>query len=306
MIFSPMCLFSQQEIEVSENYTTVLIFPSQVEEPILGNEQEYVIKPSNNNSSISKKTIRLGYVKIDNVEKNTNLTVITRNNNIYEFLLNYKKVPNKLTHFIKRDSSSTTLENTLEVEEPKNTTAKIPDSYYSKGVVTKKGKPREDDKNSEIPLDELYQLDDKTAYFNIQSKKVNNKKKRIFQVSHEMSNIELTLKQVSYAKDEIFFHLLLENKGGQTFDVDFIKSKLSRDIKEVGTDQSIPITPLYIYDEPVRVKGNTKANFIMIFKKFSINKKKRLDIDLAERNGERDLLLHIKSKYINNPVKLKK
>lgn len=302
LLIFPLFLFAQKEIEVSEGYTTILIFPSEIEEPILGNEQEYFIKEPKNSSAIGKRIIRLGYLKVDKVEKNTNLTVFTKDGNSYEFLLKYASIPNKLNHHIALSESAANLLNNPKSERKKEgkEIVKVKDSYYSEGIVTSEGKEAKGPKQD---LEKLY-VSDKIAYINQRCAPVNNMPKKIFKTFNKSGNIKLTLKQISYAKDELYFHLLLENDGGQTFDVDFINTRLARGYKGVSTDQSIPLTPILVYERPTRVKGNTGADFIMVFKKFSINDKKEFQIDLAEKNGERDLLLSINNKLVNNPVKL--
>lgn len=306
ILLLPLFAICQKEIEVSEDYTTILVFPSEIEEPILGNEQEYLIKNTNNNSSVGRRTIRLGYIKLDKVEKNTNLTVFTKDGNSFEFFLKYAKTPSNLNHYISIDESQKNLLNSkgFQNEKTRNIIAENPVSYYSENVVTEEQNDNSLSKKSALSdLDLLYKTN-KTEYINIKCQEVNNLPKKIYKTFDQSSNIKLTLKQVSYSKDELYFHLLLENKGGQTFDVDFINSKLSRRFKGVSTDQSIPLTPLVVYNRPIRVKGNTGHNFIIVFEKFSINNKKELQIDLAEKEGERDLLLRINNKLINNPVKL--
>lgn len=304
LLLLPLLLTAQREIEVSEDFTTVMIFPSEIEEPILGNQQEYFIKESPNKNQIGKRTIRLGYIKVDNVEKNTNLTVFTKEGNSYEYLLKYKKAPERLNHYITADESQMNLLESFGAMEAakKPEIVKAPSSHYSQDVETISrspiGEPRE-----ETADDTLY-LTDKTAYISEKCAAVNDGPRRILRAFDVSSNVKLTLKQVSYAKDEIYFHLLLENKGGQAYDVDFINSRLARGFRGSGTDQSIPLTPLLVYNNPNRVMGNTGHDFIMVFKKFSINDKKELQIDLAEKNGERNLLLRINNKLINNPVKI--
>lgn len=304
LLLLPLLLTAQKEIEVSEDFTTVMIFPSEIEEPILGNQQEYFIKESPNKSQIGKRTLRLGYIKVDNVEKNTNLTVFTKEGNSYEYLLKYTKTPERLTHYITADESQMNL---LEYSKPVEITekpeiVKAPSSHYSEDVETINRSPMGEPK--EETADDTFYLTNKTAYISEKCAAVNDGPRRILRTFDVSSNVKLTLKQVSYAKDEIYFHLLLENKGGQAYDVDFINSRLARGFKGSGTDQSIPLTPLLVYNNPNRVMGNTGHDFIMVFKKFSINDKKELQIDLAEKNGERNLLLRINNKLINNPVKI--
>lgn len=298
----PLTVFSQEEIQVSEDYTTILIFPSEIDLSILGNEQEYLIKPSSNSSPISKFMLSLTYIKVDNVEKNTNLTVFTKDGNSYSFALKYAKVPKKLDPYyigLKAGSNPVVLDNTSTNSDL--TTVKVKDSYYTQGVVTAEN---EGEVHEPSPDKEALYITNKNAYLESYCQKYNSTPKRIFKTYDKSSNIKLTLKDISFDKDELYFHFSLTNNGGQAYDVDFINAKLSRDYKGVSTDQSIPMTPLFIFNKPTRVSGNSELDFTMVFKKFTINDKKEFQIDLAEKEGERDLLVHINSKLINNPIKL--
>lgn len=299
ILLFPISIFAQQEIQVSEDYNSILIFPSEIDLTILGNDLEYYIKPIVNNSAISKRTLTIGYIKIENVEKDTNLTVFTKDGNSYSFSLKYAKTPNKLDPY--RIGLKETPNNKKIVEDSGLNTVKVKDSYYTDGVVTATNKDSSivSDSNDEG----LYETN-KIAYIENYCEKFNETKKIIFNVYDKVSTIKLSLKHISYSKDELYFHFLIKNSGGQTFDVDFINTKLARDYKGVSTDQSIPLTPLYIYNNPERVLGKSEHNFIMVFKKFSINDKKSFQIDLAEKEGERNLLLSVDYKLVNDPIQL--
>lgn len=301
LLLIPLSIFAQKEIQVSEDYITILIFPSPIDTQILGNEQEYFIKQSASNAAVSRYMLSLSYIKIDNVEKNTNLTVFTKDGNSYSFTLKYFKKPNKLDpYYITLDQRSNITLNPI-VNNKKLTTVKVKDSYYTKDVITKENTISNTEKSL---LDQNLYLNDKTGYIAAYSKTHNNTPKRIFKTYDKSNNIKLTLKNISFDKDELYFHFSILNNGGQTFDVDFINTRLTRDYKGEGSDQAINLTPLFIYNKPKRVSGKSTEDFTMVFKKFTINDKKEFQIDLAEKEGERDLLLHINSKIINNPIKL--
>lgn len=299
----PLYAFSQNQIEISEDYSTVLIFPSPIETHILGNEQEYFIKPSNN-SNLSIYTLIIGYIKIDRVQKDTNLIVFTKDGNSYSFNLKYAQQPSKIDpYYINLDQRSNTKSNTKTITASTSTNVvKVKDSYYSKGVVTSENK-KINPNNAIIKTEDLYQAD-KLAYIEKYCEDFNDTEKRIFKMHDKSSNIKFMLKDISFNKDELYFHLQINNDGGQTFDVDFINTKLARDYKGTSTDQSIPLTPLFIYNRPSRIKGKSQVHFTMVFKKFTINDKKEVQIDLAEKEGERDLLLKIDNKIVNNPQRL--
>lgn len=298
----PLSTMAQQRIEVSEDFTTVIFFPDAITESIIGNNQEYLIKPGENNSDIGKRTLRIGYVKVDKVEKNTNLTIITKDGNTYEFLLFYAKAPKKLTYYIKTNLSTANLLDSYEGTNNK-TEAKPLVSYYTEGVETADAENGSNIAITDTANSGSYESD-RTAYIEKVCKSTIDTPKKIYKTYDKAGNVKLTLKQVSYDRDQLYFHLRFENKGGQTYDVDFINSSLGTAYKGSSTNQTIPLTPVMVYNRPERVKGKSDADFIMVFNKFSINDNKELLIDLAEKEGERDLLLHIENRLVNNPVKL--
>ena len=85
-------------------------------------------------------------------------------------------------------------------------------------------------------------------------------------LKHQKSGkVKVTLKRVSYDRDDLYFHLVIQNKGGQIYDVDFINYSLGTAYKGVNTDQTIPLTPIYIHEKPNRVGGNSESHFVVVY-----------------------------------------
>ena len=51
--------------------------------------------------------------------------------------------------------------------------------------------------------------------------------------------------------------------------------------------------PLYVRNEANSISGNGSADVVFVFEKFTIPDSKTLDIELFEKNGGRNLNLHI-------------
>lgn len=295
----PCLFFAQNKVEISEDYSTVLIFPSVIDTYILGNNQEYFVKQNNNSSSISRLALTIGYIKIGDVEKNTNLIVFTKDGNSYSFELNYAKIPKKIDPYYITLEQGTN--NIIAPVQDDLKTVKVKDSYYTSNVETV---VNSNNTQSNISNKDALYTHNKIAFLENYCKSHNETPKRLFRVRDKSSNIKFSLKDISFKKDELYFHLMIENEGGQAFDVDFINSKLARNYKGKATEQSIPLTPLFIFNEPKRIDGNSTLHFTMVYKKFTINDKKQFQIDLAEKEGERDLLLVIDNRLVNNPQSL--
>ena len=87
----------------------------------------------------------------------------------------------------------------------------------------------------------------------------------------------------------------IENKHNIDLEVDFINYYL------VTNNQETEIKPVYKYKQPTIVKGSKSNSFILVFKKFVLEKKMVFRINLKEKNGSRILELDINRKSINNP-----
>lgn len=274
------------DVEVSEDYATVLVFKSNIQKTIKGNEKQYFFNEDG-------LTLEIRYIKVGNIEKKTNLIVFTADGNIYEFFLSYNNKPKENIIYV---DASATSKGTFEVSKEEPQTIEAPKSNYSKQVVTQK--------ELFTPKSELSYSGDKLSRVEQLCRQHIDRPKKIFRCYDKAENVSITLKDVTYDRDQLFFHFELSNKGGTSYDVDFINSRLASLQKGNKTQQTIALTPLFIYNLPERVLGKEKANFIMVFEKFSILENKTLQIDLGEKNGERDLLLNIKNRFIINPSKL--
>ena len=301
-------VLSQKNVEVSEDYSTVLIFEMPIEEAILGNEKNYkLLGEERSRDGISSRTLKLGYVTADNIIKNTNLTIITSNGYVYDIRLNYNKQPKLLTHFINSneaimhiDTGVLTEKNTITTYGNENEIVTSPVSYYSSGIITKNGGKIL--KKSTLSKTEK----DSIRLMRVEKKcvEIGAIKKKIFNNNSKVSNMKLSLKEVSFNEDELYIHLALYNKGEQSYDVDLIESSFINFEKDSGTKGDTSIIPVYTYNKPTRVQGKSEAHFILVFEKFSINDKKQININIGEKEGARNLNLRIGEKIINNPVKL--
>ncbi|WP_081661843.1 DUF4138 domain-containing protein [Gillisia sp. JM1] len=65
--------------------------------------------------------------------------------------------------------------------------------------------------------------------------------------------------------------------------------------------QKLVQEPSLKYQMPKIIKEGQSARFIYVMPKFSITDDKVVVLDLNEKNGERDLKLKVKQRYINKP-----
>lgn len=302
LLVFPVFFYGQQVIAVSEQGVSVIIMPEEIDDYYLGNEVEYFIKKNNSNSQLSKRTLGIGYLKIKNdkgkfVLKDTNLIVLTKSGNSYEFSLKYKQNPAQYKHTVTPIAIGRE-ERLLPPLNKKPKAAQIietPSSYYSDNISTvgddKKGSPTLYDAAKLIAIRKICKA-------SLYTKKV------IFKTYSKVSNVKLSLKSIAYDKSEIYFYFNLKNKGGLAFDLDHITFELGNTIKN-NVQQNIMLKPVMIYEKPLKVEGKGDSHFVVVFEKFTINENKKLEINLAEKEGERDLLLKVSHTIINNPKPIK-
>jgi len=65
--------------------------------------------------------------------------------------------------------------------------------------------------------------------------------------------------------------------------------------------QKLVQEPSLKYQMPGIIKEGQSTRFVYVMPKFSIADDKEVTLDLNEKNGERDIKLKVKQRYINNP-----
>lgn len=316
VLFMLLCfslVFGQQEIQVTKNSTVLLLFPEPVTNHIIGDIYEYVIYENEGEDPLSKKMVKLGYNINGRGKSKTNLSIITEDGLLYEFILSYTDTIPKLTYQIAKSEAKTNIagtngdhSKTITEASQKNSaveTIKTPSSSYTEGTQTKAFDLDKLNVNpATVVTNDLY-AEDKETYIYLQCKNTQFRKKRVARTFDKAYNVTLRLKTVNYDKDELYVYLTLENNGVQAYDVDFIKFVIATVKKGKRTDQEPPHIPPYIYNIPNRIKGDQNHHFVVVFNKFPLSRNKELQIEIREKNGVRNLVLPIDHSLINNPLK---
>lgn len=307
---------AQKEIAVTKNSTILLIFPEPVANHILGNALEYIVYENDKPDLISKKILKLGYNINGRGSSKTNLSVVTEDGLLYEFILNYTESIPTLMHRLSKTDASVNLAGdtpgTGSASEPtgENTekpAAEIVRAPASAPTETTHTKVFDRDKlerldPATIATDELY-TSDKEAYIYLQCKNSLDRKQGIARTFAKAYNVILRLRAVHFDKDELYLYLTLENGGAQAYEVDFIKFAIATVKKGKRSDQEPPHIPPYIYNAPKRVEGIVNHDFVVVFDKFPLSRNKQLWVEIREKNGERNTILKIDHQLINNPRK---
>jgi len=290
----PFVAISQNEKRIYANSqnNVFLHFKSPIQNGIVGNNDFVFIFNKKNDS-------KMGVLKILNEKsKPTNILITTKDGLIYSYILEYKNEIYNYNFFIK------TKEALNYVEEEKVEPIKI--------VELEKKKIGNTDID-EIKKDTIYRLSNiknvqnlylynKETYFKKTCSDNIDNKSFYFKSLVASNGLRFQLLDIKYNHDELYFYYEIKNKRLVDLDIDYMTFEItSKSSKKRSSSQAIEIKPIYTFQSPKVVKGNSTIRFVAVFKKFTISKKKVFLTTLKEKNGERDLNLSIFHKQVNNP-----
>lgn len=289
-------------LEVSKRYKTILIFPENIAESIIGNDFGFVVDlPKANGSKYSGRILKLYYDELGKETANhTNQTVITASGDVYEFILKLTNIPTKLTWYIKPEMATNNIDPRLivmtnleenQIDSLKHIQTEVTATVFDNNQPT----------STEDPTKELYQTNP-MEYYRLRCYYMQFDKSKISRYFSRIDNLFLWLKGVYYNEDELYFQFKIENKEGLNMDVNFFKYSLASNYKNSSSNQKLEIKPVFLYKQPKTVEGKSENHFVVVFKKLALDEKTELVIELDEEYGNRNLSLAIGHHIINNPV----
>jgi conjugative transposon TraN protein len=111
--------------------------------------------------------------------------------------------------------------------------------------------------------------------------------------------ITFAVREIYVHEDMLFLRVFLRNKSNIKYDIQSLRFFV-RDKKNLRrtASQEIELRPLYVRNETKSINGNDSAEVVFVFSKFTIPDSKTLDIELFERDGGRNLNMHISNHAI--------
>ena len=202
--------------------------------------------------------------------KESNLLVVNRNGSIFSYIVRYKKQLSKLNYFIPLSSS-------IGNEKPIVTDSVLVESS-----------------------EEL--VDNSTYYYQKFCSYLLNRKQRIGRIKKRSEGIILTVENIVFDKDELYFVIEIENNSSLDYDLNFLN--LSIETRQKGKRKSLQRLyqePIYKHNLPSKIKENKTARFVYVLPKFSLSDDRRAILELNEKDGERNIEMKLSHRYINNP-----
>eukprot|EP01093_Parvamoeba_rugata_P019716 TRINITY_DN907_c0_g1_i1.p1 TRINITY_DN907_c0_g1~~TRINITY_DN907_c0_g1_i1.p1 ORF type:complete len:278 (-),score=28.20 TRINITY_DN907_c0_g1_i1:21-854(-) len=202
--------------------------------------------------------------------KESNLLIINRNGAIFSYIIRYRKQLSKLNYFVSQSSSigneKPIIIDTTEVTEVENL------------------------------------VDNSRFYYTKFSSYLLERKQRIGTIQKRNESIVLSVENIVFDKEELYFVIQIENKSSMDYDLNFLN--LSLETRQKGKRKSLQKLlqePIFKHNVPSRIAEGEVVKLVYVMPKFSIINDRRLVVELNEKNGERDLKLKVSHKYINNP-----
>ena len=301
-------------IEVSRKFKTILIFPEDIAESIIGSDIGFAVDfPKEIGSRFNPRILKVYYDDLATEKENyTNLTVITRSGNLFDFILKLDARPKKLTWTIGPEMAVTNIDDrAISYQGPKSIQVPEPNSSIGSPLKSEESRSLTMQEIEKIPKDSVLELattdlyaHDPIEYYRLRSYYMQFDKAWILRYFARKGDVFLWLKGVYYNNDELYIQFRLENKEGVDLDINFIKFFIKSSYRN-ASEQKIPIDKnnglLFEYKVPKIVKGGTENHFVIVLKKFSLDNKKELLVELDEEGGNRNLSMSIGRDIINNP-----
>ena len=270
LIFSNL-LLSQKKIPINLYKSTQLIFNLELKEVIVGTGETQVL--------LNKKENLISLVSIASKKDfiTTNLFVSTKEGYHFNFDLVYKEFSDKWTF-------------------------PIDDSY---SIIKPKIKEEKIVLNTE-------NLKKKLEKDNSILEKVLKDKRRLKRYRSRFDDIIFSYINHYYLNQEIYYKIKIENKSNQDYQIDYIKffvdtkgKKNIQNNKKSNTRRLLKNNKDYfLINDYQNIKSNKELILVYKFKKISFNKEQKFVLELKEEKGNRDLILELPSRLVNDPLKL--
>ena len=313
VLFSGYALVGQASsdtLQISKDFKTILIFTENISESSIGNDFGFIVDlPKPEGGKFSGRIIKLYYDELAIEKENvTNYLVITDTGNVYDFVLKLVEVPEKTTWYITQEMAVANIEGKPIEKRNENqrqiaTPEKLNNEMEKMDTISHiKNSDKIVAGNSKDSASKELYLSDPLEYYRLRCYYMQFDKPKISRYFSRLDNVFLWLKGVYYNEDELYFQYRIENKEGLDMDINFIKHQIATNYKNSSSNQKMELKPVFVYKQPKTIAGKSENHFVVVFKKFALDEKKEVLVELDEESGNRNLSLRIGHEIINNPI----
>ena len=128
---------------------------------------------------------------------------------------------------------------------------------------------------------------------------VRGQKKFIHGIKDEQYGMAMRLSGIFIRQDIMYFQFELENVSPLSYRVDMLRFYTGDKMQRRRTAvQEIDQPPLYVYQRPVHIPGQSRQVIVAAFPRFTVPGKQLFYVQLTEENGGRNLRLKIPNRKI--------
>ena len=118
-------------------------------------------------------------------------------------------------------------------------------------------------------------------------------------LTDKISGVEFEINNIFIHNDILLFRISLRNRTQINYTIDFMRLYIQDAKKSKKTAiQQLEQNVLFTFDYPEDIPAHEKRTFIVAVNKFTIPDKKRLVIEIQEKNGGRHFFYKLKNKSI--------
>jgi len=288
LLILPITIFAQEQsniLEATTDKNVFLFFPSPIEKALSGNGDFQF----GYNTQTAEK---FGVLKAVAAKGESTLHVITEDQSVYSFIVKYNPNITKYEYFFDTSNAVGSINGKKENSNPPLSASHPEDSNLELGR-----KITEAD-YFEAKVDNVAKEDISFC------KKLLEKGDYYKNIYRSKSDVVLKLTNIAYKDDKTFICLSIKNDSPVDFDLNFIQfNKIAKKASKKANYQAIEINPILesSYQTFERIESMTTKSAVYVFQKLSIDKNKLVNIEVNEKQGERNIELPVDYKLINNP-----
>lgn len=260
-----LCQINAQKLETiytNEKQVVAMFFPDEIQQAVVGSP----------NFTFSYNKENPQHVGLLQGVKGTesNLLVITSSDEVFSYILKYRKSLDTLTYFIAKQERIG-LEKPVSIIALKNVVSVKTDSVFAK--------------SSKVDSNYRVQYYEKFSKYHLEHNRNSLKKKR-------KNGVVLQLKDLVYDRTEVYSIIEIKNRSTIDFEVDYLKIfKVNGNKRRKSSYQKIEMKPIYRHDCPETIRVGESKSFVLVVPKFTMGDSESILVELKERNGARGINL---------------
>jgi hypothetical protein len=130
------------------------------------------------------------------------------------------------------------------------------------------------------------------AQLKVCCQKIARDMQRVYYLNNRNGKMRLVVRGIYTRGKSLFFSLKLVNRSPLDYDVDSIRFFVAEKQKGVHPLKRLnELKPVYVFDSTTLVKGYGRATCVYVLQRLSLARHRRLQIEVLEKNGGRQLLV---------------